>query len=139
MSLAHYPRLFYRSRPSLSRTIGPRQSRHGSPSFSTRNRSFCVYRNPRPVLQLKQNAGITVTYRYASTEAGSTSSRLRNFFYGTGAILFFTFGYLYVTDTRASFHQWLVVPSLRLLHSDPEEAHHAGIRYIKALDRKSVV
>jgi dihydroorotate dehydrogenase len=43
------------------------------------------------------------------------------------------FGYLYITDTRASVHHWLVVPALRLFHTDPEEAHHAGIRYIKAL------
>ena len=43
------------------------------------------------------------------------------------------FGYLYITDTRASVHRWLAVPALRLLHTDPEEAHHAGIRYIKAL------
>jgi dihydroorotate dehydrogenase len=53
--------------------------------------------------------------------------------YGTGLVLLTAFGYFYITDTRASVHQWLVVPSLRLLHTDPEEAHHEGIRYIKAL------
>ena len=56
---------------------------------------------------------------------------MRNFVYGTGFILLTAFGYLYITDTRASIHQWLIVPSLRILHADPEEAHHAGIRYIK--------
>lgn len=72
--------------------------------------------------------------RHASTAAlNAPSSRLRNFLYGSSLILLSAFGYLYITDTRASIHQWLVVPSLRLLHSDPEEAHHAGIRYIKAL------
>ena len=53
--------------------------------------------------------------------------------YGSGLVLFVAFGYLYITDTRASAHRWLVVPALRLIHTDPEEAHHAGIRYIKAL------
>ena len=53
--------------------------------------------------------------------------------YGSGLILLAGFGYLYITDTRAGVHQWLAVPALRLLHTDPEEAHHAGIRYIKAL------
>lgn len=48
-------------------------------------------------------------------------------------MLFAAFGYYYITDTRASIHQWLIVPTLRLLHADPEDAHHAGIRYIKAL------
>ena len=71
--------------------------------------------------------------RHASTQTGSASTRLRNFVYGSGLILLAGFGYLYITDTRASVHQWLAVPALRLLHTDPEEAHHAGIRYIKAL------
>lgn len=71
--------------------------------------------------------------RHTSTDSASSPTRLRNFIYGSGLVLFLAFGYLYITDTRASIHQWLVVPSLRLLHSDPEEAHHAGIRYIKAL------
>lgn len=74
------------------------------------------------------------SHRHASTAAlASPTNRLRNLLYGSGVVLFLAFGYLYVTDTRASIHQWFVVPSLRLLHSDPEEAHHAGIRYIKAL------
>ena len=76
---------------------------------------------------------LTPLRRYASTEAASPSNRLRNALYGSGIVLVLAFGYLYITDTRASIHQWLIVPSLRLLHSDPEEAHHAGIRYIKAL------
>ena len=71
--------------------------------------------------------------RYASTNVAAPSTRIRNFIYGSGLILAFSYGYLYITDTRASIHQWLLVPTLRLLHSDPEEAHHAGIRYIKAL------
>ncbi|EMC93500.1 hypothetical protein BAUCODRAFT_125360 [Baudoinia panamericana UAMH 10762] len=50
-----------------------------------------------------------------------------------GCVLLLGFGYLYITDTRASIHQWVVVPTLRILHTDPEEAHHAGIRYIKGL------
>jgi dihydroorotate dehydrogenase len=71
--------------------------------------------------------------RYASSDAAAPSNRIRNAIYGTGFVLLTAFGYLYLTDTRASVHQWLVVPALRLLHTDPEEAHHAGIRYIKAL------
>ena len=71
--------------------------------------------------------------RHASTDAYAPTTRLRNFVYGTGLIFVLSFGYFYITDTRASVHQWLVVPTLRLLHTDPEEAHHAGIRYTKAL------
>lgn len=72
--------------------------------------------------------------RHASSAAlAAPSTRLRNLLYGSGLVLFLAFGYLYITDTRASIHRWLVVPALRLLHTDPEEAHHAGIRYVKAL------
>ncbi|KAK5129676.1 hypothetical protein LTR08_002968 [Meristemomyces frigidus] len=70
--------------------------------------------------------------RHQSTTT-STGSRLSAWLYGTVAIATLGCGYLYVTDTRASVHQYVVVPALRLLHTDPEEAHHAGIRYVKGL------
>lgn len=41
--------------------------------------------------------------------------------------------YLYATDTRASYHQWLVPPLLRLVYSDAEEAHHVGTKALKLL------
>ena len=88
--------------------------------------------NPRSPASQWKNAG-SFQRRYASTEAKAPSTRLRNFIYGSGLILFVAFGYLYITDTRASVHRWFIVPALRLFHTDPEEAHHAGIRYIKAL------
>jgi len=44
-----------------------------------------------------------------------------------------SFGYLYITDTRASIHQWFVVPTMRLIHWDAEDAHHAGVNYMKVL------
>ncbi|KAF2484964.1 hypothetical protein BDY17DRAFT_292663 [Neohortaea acidophila] len=71
--------------------------------------------------------------RSASSAAASPTNKLRNAIYGTGLVFLVAFGYYYITDTRASVHQWFSVPVLRLLHTDPEEAHHAGIRYIKGL------
>lgn len=41
--------------------------------------------------------------------------------------------YLYITDTRASVHRWLVVPALRILYGDAEEAHRAGNEALKLL------
>ena len=41
--------------------------------------------------------------------------------------------YLYATDTRASYHQWLVPRLLRLIYSDAEEAHHVGTKALKLL------
>ncbi|KAH8706145.1 hypothetical protein GQ44DRAFT_716342 [Phaeosphaeriaceae sp. PMI808] len=81
--------------------------------------------------------------RYASTEVRtatltpanvqSVGTRTKNLIFGTALTLGIAFGYLYVTDTRASVHEWLVVPALRQLYPDGEDAHHAGTRILKAL------
>ncbi|CZS93807.1 hypothetical protein WAI453_001237 [Rhynchosporium graminicola] len=69
----------------------------------------------------------------AAAEASSLVTRLRNLLYGTSLSLFAVFSYLYITDTRASVHQWLVVPALRWIYPDAEEAHHAGTKALKSL------
>ncbi|KAF2725879.1 FMN-linked oxidoreductase [Polychaeton citri CBS 116435] len=69
----------------------------------------------------------------AATDIKSAGTRAKNFVYGTFLLLGLGFGYLYITDTRAGFHQWLVVPTLRLLCPDAEDAHHAGTSWLKAL------
>ncbi|KAM0708817.1 hypothetical protein Q7P35_005470 [Cladosporium inversicolor] len=74
--------------------------------------------------------------RYASTAAKdvkSAGTRTKNLIYGTGLLVVLSFGYLYITDTRASIHQWLVVPAMRTIHWDAEDAHHAGVNYMKVL------
>jgi dihydroorotate dehydrogenase len=77
------------------------------------------------------------TRRAATSSSNFTDSlligRLKVATYGTaiGASLYVL--YLYITDTRASFHQWLVPPILRLLYPDAEDAHHAGTSLLKTL------
>lgn len=44
-----------------------------------------------------------------------------------------TLSYLYVTDTRASFHRWLLPPLLRWTFPDAEDAHHATTRALHLL------
>ncbi|KAF2180597.1 FMN-linked oxidoreductase [Zopfia rhizophila CBS 207.26] len=68
-----------------------------------------------------------------ATDARSLGTRTKNLIYGTSITLFLSFGYLYITDTRSSIHQWLVVPALRLVYPDGEDAHHAGTAVLKAL------
>jgi dihydroorotate dehydrogenase len=58
---------------------------------------------------------------------------LKTLFYGTGLVLGSGFLYFYLTDTRASLHHWLVVPVLRRLYGDAEEAHRAGNGALKLL------
>lgn len=69
----------------------------------------------------------------AATDARSAATRTKNFIYGTALTLALSFGYLYVTDTRSSIHEWLVVPALRQIYPDGEDAHHAGTKIVKAL------
>lgn len=74
--------------------------------------------------------------RSASTSSGDARSlvtRFKNLLFGTSLSLFAWFTYLYVTDTRASVHQWLAVPALRYLYPDAEDAHHIGTQSLKAL------
>ena len=54
---------------------------------------------------------------------------------GVSAVFLATFGYLYITDTRAGVHRWIVVPALKTLYPDAEQAHDAGIATLKGLYR----
>ena len=58
---------------------------------------------------------------------------MKNIFLGSAIVVSLAFGYLYVTDTRAGIHQWVVVPSLRWIYQDAEEAHEAGTKALKGL------
>jgi hypothetical protein len=69
----------------------------------------------------------------AATDARSLSTRLKNLFLGTAISASLILGYFYITDTRAGVHQWLVVPALRWLYPDAEDAHEAGTRALRAL------
>ncbi|KAI1628101.1 dihydroorotate reductase pyre [Exophiala viscosa] len=73
--------------------------------------------------------------RHASTSenASTASSRVLNFFYGTTLVLGLGIIYVYVTDTRASAHRYIVIPALRWFYSDPEEAHHVSNQTLKSL------
>lgn len=79
------------------------------------------------------------TLRFASTsqeiatDARSLGTRLTNLFLGSAIGLFLVIGYYYVTDTRAGIHQWVVVPSLRWIYDDAEEAHEVGTKALKGL------
>lgn len=71
--------------------------------------------------------------RNASTSSNPPLNRARNLIYGSAAVAAVTLGFLYVTDTRASVHEHIAPPVLRLLFPDAEDAHHAGTRALKEL------
>ncbi|KAI4758469.1 thioredoxin-like protein [Aureobasidium sp. EXF-3400] len=66
-------------------------------------------------------------------DARSGLSRVKNLLLGTTITAILAFGYLYVTDTRATFHQWLVPRVLRTLFPDAEDAHKISNKTLKAL------
>jgi dihydroorotate dehydrogenase len=78
----------------------------------------------------------TAAVRFASTAVGASTdivTRLKIALFGTSLVLGAGLIYFYITDTRASAHRWLVVPALRLVYPDPEDAHHAGNSALKTL------
>lgn len=75
----------------------------------------------------------TRTASTAAADARSTATRAKNLLYGTGLVALFGFSFLYVTDTRASIHQYAVVPLLRLAYPDAEDAHEGGTKFMRTL------
>jgi dihydroorotate dehydrogenase len=70
--------------------------------------------------------------RHASTSS-TAPSRVRNFVYGSAAVLMVSLGYVYITDTRASIHQYVVPPLIQLLYPDAEDAHYSTTAALKEL------
>ncbi|KAF2746265.1 FMN-linked oxidoreductase [Sporormia fimetaria CBS 119925] len=88
---------------------------------------------PRTVTPFRATVRHTSTATDTATTTESTGTRAKNFIYGTLITLGLGCGYLYITDTRATIHDWLVVPGLRQIYPDGEDAHHAGTAILKAL------
>lgn len=65
--------------------------------------------------------------------ARSGLTRLKNLIYGTILLVSGSFVYLYVSDTRAGFHQYIVPRFIRTFFPDAEDAHHFGNNALKAL------
>lgn len=97
-----------------------------------RNRYLGFHNRPRPLFI--SSPGSLNSRRHASTARETTpTSRLINFLYGTTLVLGLGLVYIYITDTRASAHRWIVIPAFRLIYRDPEDAHHVGNKTLKAL------
>ncbi|KAL4986345.1 hypothetical protein BDW68DRAFT_163461 [Aspergillus falconensis] len=74
------------------------------------------------------------TAKESAKEAPKTAGRgLRRTVLGTSLALTLLVGYVYGTDTRASVHRYGVVPLIRALYPDAEDAHHVGVDTLKLL------
>ncbi|KAG2413638.1 hypothetical protein HFD88_002827 [Aspergillus terreus] len=99
----------------------------------------------RPSVFPKRNGLVPSTaLRHASDKASETAEvvkevpkkagrGLKRTVVGTSLALAALVGYVYATDTRASVHRYGVVPLIRLLYPDAEDAHHVGVDALKML------
>ncbi|OXV09844.1 hypothetical protein Egran_02388 [Elaphomyces granulatus] len=80
-----------------------------------------------------------ITLRATSTTAAlsgswmKTTKTIRRVIIRTSIALVVLGAYIYLTDTRASIHRYLVVPLIRWAYPDAEDAHHACVRVLKML------
>ncbi|KAK4125788.1 FMN-linked oxidoreductase [Parathielavia appendiculata] len=87
----------------------------------------------RPIIRPQARLGNHVPRRLASTSSQQSPSTARTILVTSALAAAAGLTYYYVTDTRASFHQWLVPRVLRVLFPDAEDAHHAGTAALKTL------
>lgn len=93
------------------------------------------YWNQSRLASTSQAVSAAATSQKVVKTTGRLVRRVRRIFLGTGIGILLFFGSYYITDTRATAHQWLVPPSLRWIYKDAEEAHHAGTNLMKTLYR----
>ena len=102
----------------------------------------------RPSILHRQPAFRQASLRYASDTVAETTEAvketvkeapkkagrgLRRTVIGTSLALTLLVGFVYGTDTRASVHRYGVVPLIRVLYPDAEDAHHIGVDALKNL------
>lgn len=73
--------------------------------------------------------------RYSSSSSGGSVGlgRAKVALYGTALAVTAYAGYLYITDTRAFVHRYVIPPVLRAIFPDAEDAHHMGSAILKGL------
>ncbi|KAJ9628234.1 dihydroorotate dehydrogenase (fumarate) [Exophiala oligosperma] len=88
----------------------------------------------RPTFAKPRFAAHSIRRHNSTAQTASTGgSRILNFFYGSTLVLGLGIIFVYVTDTRASVHRYVVIPALRWIYPDPEEAHHAANQVLRSL------
>ncbi|KAB8216287.1 hypothetical protein BDV33DRAFT_179182 [Aspergillus novoparasiticus] len=105
------------------------------PSLRCSQRPSILHR--QPVFRqtgLRYASDTTAEATEAVKEAPKKAGRgLRKTVIGTSLALTLLVGFVYGTDTRASLHRYGVVPLIRLLYPDAEDAHHIGVDALKNL------
>jgi dihydroorotate dehydrogenase len=120
-------------RPSL---LAPRPLHVNSGSLASTLRRFCYrpsvprYRHKALPLSISRNASTAESTTESATRPGNI---FRKAILRTSLVVAVLGGYIYLTDTRASVHRCVIVPLIRWLYPDAEDAHHAGVGILKRL------
>ncbi|RPA79004.1 FMN-linked oxidoreductase [Ascobolus immersus RN42] len=78
-----------------------------------------------------RSSGIPATRSYTTQSNGTQT--LKNFAWGTACVFATIYGYLTLTDSRSSAHQYIVIPLVRYIwHDDPEMAHKFSLESVRA-------
>ncbi|KAL5336239.1 hypothetical protein BJX70DRAFT_390163 [Aspergillus crustosus] len=97
---------------------------------------------PKPQsLRYASDAGAAAAATETAAAAQETAKKvpkkagrgLRRTVLGTSLALTLLVGFIYGTDTRASVHRYGIVPLIRTLYPDAEDAHHLGVDTLKTL------
>ncbi|KAL8899217.1 MAG: hypothetical protein Q9192_001689 [Flavoplaca navasiana] len=130
-----FPQNLRTVRPLVQRCLRPHSR---SASTSTKDRSHPVLRLSK-LKTHSRSASTKTAVAFASVQtvrdARSLATRIKNLLLGTTIGLSIVFGYYYITDTRSSLHEYLVIPCLRYWYPDAEDAHEFGNKTLKALGR----
>ncbi|KAL8786405.1 MAG: hypothetical protein Q9213_002821 [Squamulea squamosa] len=117
----------------LPRSIVTRRA-HRSPTCSPRSAIHLrPHRIPNSQRRSASTTAAVAAFIKSARDARSFVTRFKNFVLGTTLGLTIILGYFYITDTRSSIHEWLVIPCLRYVYPDPEDAHEFGNKALKTL------
>ncbi|KAL3474910.1 hypothetical protein BJX99DRAFT_230945 [Aspergillus californicus] len=125
-----------RSLPRLPIRAFPRTSIHPSPRPIHRQVQFPRAQSLRYASDVAttEAKAAAETVKETAKEAPKKAGRgLRRTVISTSLAFTVLVGYIYGTDTRASFHRYGVVPLIRAFYPDAEDAHHLGVDTMKTL------
>ncbi|GAO19948.1 uncharacterized protein UV8b_02118 [Ustilaginoidea virens] len=111
------------------------------PTSTIRLRSVAHRLGPSPSSSLRTTPSRIIISPGAKRQASTSSNasvyggRAKAVLFGGALAAATCVAYLYVTDTRASFHRYVVPRLMRVLFPDAEDAHHSGTRALETLDR----
>ncbi|KAG5302211.1 orotate reductase [Histoplasma ohiense] len=120
---------------AMSRSGAPHASRCSIAARFSRGPAVCRSNLPFGSRSISSTSSPSPIRGAAAEVAKPPGGKVKRYFLGTSIVFLLWAGYLYGTDTRASAHRWIVPRLIRWYYPDAEDAHHAGVEWMKFLYR----